>query len=220
MTFINTGGLSLDFPQGSESNITYFTATEDCTIHMCSMSYSEQYLETYTGHTGPIYRVRCNPFWHKDDCPIFLTCSYDWTVRVWNAKSTQPKLTCHQIENLKQQVNDICWSPNTSSVFASVADDGRIEIWDLKRDPLNPVLTWFDKDASGQEVHTPKTIVRFSRQSPVVLTGTDNGKVGVYRTHGLEHVQVSERDQINRLLSAITKDEFEGADQKKTDEEE
>ena len=37
---------------------------------------------------------------------------------------------------LKQQVNDVCWSPKTSSVFASVANDGRIEVWDLKRDNL------------------------------------------------------------------------------------
>jgi len=34
--------------------------------------------------------------------------------------------------DLKQQVNDIEWSPHTSSVFAMVAEDGRLEIWDLK----------------------------------------------------------------------------------------
>lgn len=171
------------------------------------MSYSEQYLETYYGHAGPIYRIRCNPFWHKDDCPIFLTCSYDWTVRVWHAKEKQ-KLVCLQIESLKEQVNDICWSPHTSSVFASVANDGRIEVWDLKRDPLQPLLTHFDKDVEGNEVKVPKTIVRFGKTSPVVLAGSLDGKVGVYRTVGLEHVQVSERDQIHRLLSAIKNDEF------------
>jgi hypothetical protein len=80
-------------------------------------------------------------------------------------------------------------------VFASVANDGRIEIWDLKRDPLAPLLIHFDKDAAtGNEVKTPKTVVRFSAGSPVVLTGTATGKVNVYRTFGLEHVQVSERD--------------------------
>lgn len=119
---------------------------------------------------------------------------------------------------MKEQVNDINWSPTTSSVFASVANDGRIEIWDLKRDVLNPVLTHFDKDAVLNEVHTPKTAVKFSRNSPVVLAGTDDGKVGVYRTHGLEHVQVSERDQINRLMSAITKDEYEKAEGPKDEE--
>jgi len=85
MTFINTGGLSIDFPV-NENGMNYFAATEDCTIHRCSVSYSEQYLGTYYGHTGPIYRIRCNPFWDSQECPIFISCSYDWTVRVWNAK--------------------------------------------------------------------------------------------------------------------------------------
>jgi len=62
MTFITTGGLSIDFPKGE--NINYFVATEDCTIHKCSTSYPDQYLDTFYGHGGPIYRIRCNPFWH------------------------------------------------------------------------------------------------------------------------------------------------------------
>ncbi len=101
MTFINTGGLSIDFPV-TDNGMNYFAATEDCTIHKCSVSYSEQYLETYYGHTGPIYKVRCNPFWDSNDCQIFITCSYDWTVRVWNAKENQEKLICHQIFSLKE----------------------------------------------------------------------------------------------------------------------
>jgi dynein intermediate chain 4, axonemal len=61
MTFINTGGLSLNFPVTEKDN--YFASTEDGTIHRCSVSYSEQYLDTYYGHSGPVYRVRCSPFW-------------------------------------------------------------------------------------------------------------------------------------------------------------
>jgi WD40 repeat protein len=94
VTFINTGGLSLDFPK-NENGMNYFAATEDCTIHKCSVSYNEQYLDTFYGHTGPVYRVRCNPFWDPNDCSIFLTCSYDWTVRVWSMKENNEKLICH-----------------------------------------------------------------------------------------------------------------------------
>jgi WD40 repeat protein len=72
-------------------------------------------------------------------------------------------------------VNDICWSPNTSSCFASVANDGRIEIWDLKVNNLNPVKTHFDKLEDGSEDKTPKTVVRFSQTSPVVLSGNLKG---------------------------------------------
>jgi len=160
-------------------------------------------MEMYHGHTGPIYKVRCNPFWDDVDNPIFLTCSYDWTVRVWEARAgcTTQKLICRYkgkskaeatsgIENedqLRTQVNDICWSPKTSSVFGSVADDGRIEIWDLKRDNLAPLICYFDKDAEGNKIHTAKTAIRFAKTLPVVMTGDVAGRVHVYRTTGLEH---------------------------------
>ena len=100
------------------------------------------------------------------------------------------------------------WSPHTSSVFASVTNDGRIEIWDLKKDNLNPLILHFDSQSDGVRVNTPKTVVAFGRESPVILTGNSKGEVDVYRVNGLEHVQVSYQDQINRLLQAIQKDDY------------
>ncbi|CAI2382805.1 unnamed protein product [Moneuplotes crassus] len=207
MTFINTGGLSLDFPAGQSAN--YFAATEDGTINRCSVSYSERSLDTYTGHTGPVYKVRCSPFW-ANDCQIFATCSYDWTVRIWNHKEPigkQEKLICRH-QYLQEQVNDIEWSPDTSSVFALVADDGRVEIWDLAINNLEPKLTYFDKINKKTKSNVPKTCVRWSRQSPVLVTGNVQGVVHVYRTNGLDHVQVSHADQVERLLESIKKEDY------------
>ena len=98
MTFIETGGMAIDFPQ-AEKGINYFCATEDCSVHKCSISYPDQYMASYYGHMGPVYRVRCNPFWDPNDNAIFLTCSYDWTVKVWNANAQPPKelLSCRVI---------------------------------------------------------------------------------------------------------------------------
>ena len=104
-------------------------------------------------------------------------------------------------------------------MFASVTNDGRIEIWDLKKDNLNPLIIHFDTNAEGQKVNIPKTVVAFSRDSPVILSGNSKGQVDVYRVNGLEHVQVSEKDQINRLLQAIQKDDFTETKGKKKDEE-
>ena len=70
------------------------------------------------------------------------------------------------------------------------------------------MVTYFDKDSSGNNISTPKTIVRFSNTSPVILSGNLNGEVDVYRTRGLEHVQVSDQDQQNRLMAAIKKEDF------------
>ena len=218
MTFINTGGLSIDFPVNQSAN--YFASTEDGTINRCSVSYSERSLDTYNGHTGPVYKVRCSPFWDTD-CQIFITCSYDWTVRVWNHKEPigkQEKLVCRQ-QYLQEQVNDVEWSPNTSSVFALVADDGRVEIWDLFKNNLEPKLTYFDKITKKTRSEVAKTCVRWGRQSPILVTGNIEGVVHVYRTNGLEHVQVSLIDQNRRLLESIKKDDFadDSKDNKKKD---
>lgn len=58
----------------------YLVATDEGTVHRCSKSYAEQYLDSYFGHSGPIYKVRCNPFVSD----LFLTCSADWSCKLWN----------------------------------------------------------------------------------------------------------------------------------------
>ena len=73
-----SGGLCFDF-HSKESN-TYIVGTEDGFIHRCSSSYNEQYLESYSGHSGPVYKVKWSPYLSN----IFLSCSADWTIRLWN----------------------------------------------------------------------------------------------------------------------------------------
>ena len=112
--------------------------------------------------------------------------------------------------DLTEQVNDIEWSPDTSSVFAMVADDGRIEIWDLKKDNLEPQLCFWDDD----EDRKVKTVVRWNNACPVLVTGNDQGTVDVYRHKGLEHIQMSDEAQIERLVSALETEDFAGAKKK------
>jgi hypothetical protein len=59
-----------------------WTGTEDGNILKCSISYSEQHLEAYSGHRGPVYRLSYSPYAPH----IFLSCSADWTVRIWNTE--------------------------------------------------------------------------------------------------------------------------------------
>lgn len=80
--FRRTIGFSFDFiPDVAYAN-SYLAVTEDGNIHLCSKTYTEQVLKQYTGHQGPVYKVRCNPFVGE----IFLTCSADWSCKLWNLK--------------------------------------------------------------------------------------------------------------------------------------
>ena len=71
-------GMCFDFPNGDGT--TYLAGTEDGIVHRCSVSYNEQYLDNYFGHSGPIYRIRFSPFHSK----VFVTCSADWTIKLWH----------------------------------------------------------------------------------------------------------------------------------------
>lgn len=122
---------------------------------------------------------------------------------MWSAASqgqVQEKLVCRykgkqnkdtggeeNEDQLREQVNDICWSPDNSTCFASVANDGRVEIWDLALNNLSPLVCHFDEDSEGNKTGCPKTAVKFARGIPVLFTGDTQGKVHVYRTMGLEH---------------------------------
>lgn len=64
------------------------TGTEDGWIHQCSSSYSSQYLASYAGHLGPVYRLAWSPF--KPD--LFISASADWTVRLWQQGKRAPLL--------------------------------------------------------------------------------------------------------------------------------
>ena len=81
--------------------------------------------------------MRCNQFFPD----VFVTCSADWTCKLWNWRRDQP-LASFQSLDFSDEVNDIEWSPFNSTVFASACKDGRLELWDLtKKNMLDPIYT-------------------------------------------------------------------------------
>ncbi|KAI9099413.1 WD40-repeat-containing domain protein [Phlyctochytrium arcticum] len=167
-----SGGLCFDF-NPKDSNI-YMVGTDDGHIHRCSCSYNEQYLTTYFGHTGPVNRIRWSPF----ASGIFLSCSSDWTVRLWNQENEESLL---KFQSGKDTITDLAWSPASPTIFGCVSTDGRMEIWDLQFSVLDPAIlhTVLDRQL---------TSIVFASKSPVVLTGDDTGAVNVYKLKKLNMV--------------------------------
>jgi len=128
----------------------YLTGVEDGVINKCSVAYSEQALETYNGHTAAVYSLRFSPFLPD----IFLSCSADWTVRLWDHQQTEA-LFAFQPSELSDVVRDVAWSPHHPEVFASVTGDGSIYIWDLARSLLEPILTVHMDPATEEVVINP-----------------------------------------------------------------
>ena len=127
-------GLCFDF--APDEHGTYITGTEEGDIHRCSISYNEQYLDTYEPHSGPVYRLRFAPWWGD----IFLSCSADWTMSLFHMKSNTPLLTFHS-GGEDFSINDISWCPRNSTVFGAVTADAKLQIWDIAVSDIDPVIS-------------------------------------------------------------------------------
>ncbi|SPR01361.1 unnamed protein product (mitochondrion) [Plasmodiophora brassicae] len=188
---INRHGSSLCFDFSKVDPTLYLAGTEDGVVHKCSQSYNEQVIESYFGHTGPINRLKVSPFVDG----VFLTCSTDWTVRLWSQKSTQSIMS---LQSGYDYINDVDWSPSNSCVFASASRDGRLDVWNIEASPISPWIT------ETMEDDTNLTTVLFSPNAPVVVCGTQTGIVHVYRLGGLTDggPPAQQQTRLNKIISA------------------
>ena len=182
-----SSGMCFDFSKVDSS--VYVAGTEEGNIHKCSCSYSEQYLESYVGHMGPVYQVTWSPF--NDD--IFLSASADWTMKLWDETEKSELLT---FQSGTAVVNDVQWSPTNSTAFASVTKDGRIEIWDMKISTLKPVVSY-------SSPHTSLNCILFNGTAPIIAVGTDKGTVSVFRLFNIEDRERRKAYQAKRLKEVI-----------------
>lgn len=60
----------------------YMVGTEEGLILKCSTAYSSVYLMTYQAHSLPVYKIDFNKF----NSNIFISCSGDWRVKIWEDK--------------------------------------------------------------------------------------------------------------------------------------
>ena len=186
--FINRAGsgMCVDFSTRDPAN--YLVGTEDGAVHKCSVSYQEQYLDSYFGHRGPVYHCSWSPYLPN----IFLSCSADWTVKVWDETSE------HAIMSLNsgtEAVADAQWSPYISTVYGCCMTDGRLEVWDLQQSTLRPVAKF---EMTGRKL----SCMLFNPVDPVIVVGDDQGAVSVFRLHGFGNGSEATTEQ-SRILQEL-----------------
>lgn len=189
-------GLCLDFPTHDTS--IYYAGTEDGMVHYCSVSYNEQYLESFKAHNGPVYRLRLSPFLPN----ALLTCSADWSVKLWDLGSASTP-TVFQTNSASDAANDVAWSGQTSTRFASVTGDGMVMVWDTTS--LAPLISHPVVDVAADGTPQPRrlTSVLFANDAPVLVTGDAAGNVDVYRLLGLPLGPPTIDEQIEALAKSL-----------------
>ncbi|XP_029644281.1 WD repeat-containing protein 78-like [Octopus sinensis] len=195
----------------------YMVGTEDGHIHKCSLSYNEQYLDTYNAHTAPVYSITWSPFLSD----VFLSAGGDWTVKLWHqnrlvpilkffssiaveSKPERPGRVHLQTSSEKtvirlKTVYSVAWSPTSSTVFACVNHD-EVEVWDLSQDILDPIIHY--NPLSGSTPIAP-TCVSFAKNSECLLVGDSGGNVTVLQLENMPSPPpiAEQRDILTKILT-------------------
>ncbi|XP_057701446.1 dynein intermediate chain 2, ciliary-like isoform X2 [Corythoichthys intestinalis] len=156
-------GTSFDFHKQFED--IYIVGTEEGKIHKCSKNYSNQYLKTFDAHNMPVDTVKWNPYHPK----VFLSCSSDWTAKIWDMDYSTPMFTFE----LNASVGDVGWAPYSSTVFAAVTTDGLVHVFDLAINKYQAIC----QQPVVNKKKTKLTHIEFNPSNPVILVGDDRGSV-------------------------------------------
>uniref|UniRef100_A0A674NSC7 Dynein, axonemal, intermediate chain 1, paralog 1 n=1 Tax=Takifugu rubripes TaxID=31033 RepID=A0A674NSC7_TAKRU len=155
-------GTSFDFHK--QIDHLFLVGTEDGKIHKCSKTYSNQLLKSYDAHNMAVDAVKWNHF-HSG---VFISCSSDWTVKVWDHAAHTPLF----IFDLHAPVGDVAWAPYSSTVFAAVTLDGIVHVFDLN---LNKFEALCQQAVVANTVKL--THIEFNPIYPIIIVGDERGFV-------------------------------------------
>ena len=159
------GGMCFDF--NPIETHKFIVGTEEGKIHLCSKTYAGQYQMTYTGHFLAVYSVK----WNKYHPRVFLSCSADWTIKMWDCDLERPVIAF----DLQCAVGDIEWAPYSSTVFAAVNSNGNLYIYDLNEDK-HQHLCEHPALKKAKALH-----VSFNPSEPIILIGDEKGGVSLFK---------------------------------------
>ncbi|XP_075703714.1 dynein axonemal intermediate chain 1 [Rhinoderma darwinii] len=162
---LQTHGSGTSFNFHRQIDYLFLVGTEEGKIHKCSKAYASQFLDTFDAHNMAVDTVRWNPFHPK----VFITCSSDWTVKIWEHSVKKPMF----VFDLNSAVGDVAWAPYSSTVFAAVTTDGKVHVFDLSINKYEALC----QQAVVAKKKTKLTHIEFNRVYPVIIVGDDRGHV-------------------------------------------
>jgi dynein intermediate chain 1 len=163
------GGCCFDFNRTKED--LFVVGTEEGAIHYYSKAYNAQFLRGFSGHHMAVYSVKWNTFHPK----VFLSCSADWTVKLWEVGCSKPVMTF----DLNTSVGDIAWAPFSSTVFATITHtDGKVRVFDLAVNKHEPIGEHRLKKAKG---NAKLTHISFNPTEPIVCVGDHTGVLTILK---------------------------------------
>ncbi|XP_051948803.1 cytoplasmic dynein 1 intermediate chain 1 isoform X3 [Xyrauchen texanus] len=159
------------FPTGDVNN--YIVGSEEGTVYTASRHGSKAGIgEMFEGHQGPVTGISCHSaVGPVDFSHLFVTSSFDWTVKLWSTKQNKP---LYSFEDNADYVYDVMWSPVHPSLFAAVDGMGRLDLWNLNKDTEVPTASVTIEGAPALNR------VRWAAGGKEVAVGDSEGRVWIY----------------------------------------
>ncbi|XP_069169727.1 dynein axonemal intermediate chain 1 [Procambarus clarkii] len=192
------GGLAtiIAFRPGDES--VFLLGMDTGAVFQCSLIGLTHSLTCYPAHTSAVRSVS----WNTHHTSIFLTCSLDWTVKVWLQHSLSPLVTL----DLGVGVAGAAWSPYTSTVLVAVTEECRVHVYDLFLRQCRPLCL----QNLSQRRRVSASCLAFSPFYPVVSVGGDRGHLVLLKlSPNLRKLPRNARDLDASMLREVERSKLE-----------
>ncbi|XP_035401238.1 cytoplasmic dynein 1 intermediate chain 1 isoform X3 [Cygnus atratus] len=159
------------FPTGDVNN--FVVGSEEGTVYTACRHGSKAGIgEIFEGHQGPVTGINCHmAVGPIDFSHLFVTSSFDWTVKLWTTKHNKP---LYSFEDNADYVYDVMWSPVHPALFACVDGMGRLDLWNLNNDTEVPTASVTIEGASALNR------VRWAQAGKEVAVGDSEGRIWIY----------------------------------------
>lgn len=200
----------LDFPDNETT--TLWVGTEEGNVYQANRydragaKAGLNQHDIYRGHSGPLTGLHFHPLVGPVDfSDLFLTCSVDWTVKLWRAKSlAKPSTSVNSVppiysfDEADDYVYDVKWHPNHPALFGTVDGSGRFDLWNLNVDTEVPVVS--TNVGSGRAINKLRWDQKEGRRA--ALGGSD-GKLYVYDIGDMALPRETEWTDMQRTIAGI-----------------
>ncbi|XP_067108508.1 dynein, cytoplasmic 1, intermediate chain 2a isoform X5 [Osmerus mordax] len=183
---------SMSFPLGDVNN--FVVGSEDGSVYMaCRHGSKAGISEMFEGHHGPITGINCHTAAGPlDFTHLFVTSSFDWTVKLWSTKNNKP---LYSFEDNSDYVYDVMWSPTHPALFACVDGVGHLDLWNLNNDTEVPTAS------VTVEGNPALNRVRWAHSGREIAVGDSDGQILVYEVG--EQIAVPRSDEWTRFVRTL-----------------
>nr|AAA89164.1 cytoplasmic dynein intermediate chain 2B [Rattus norvegicus] len=179
---------SMSFPVGDVNN--FVVGSEEGSVYTaCRHGSKAGISEMFEGHQGPITGIHCHAaVGAVDFSHLFVTSSFDWTVKLWSTKNNKP---LYSFEDNSDYVYDVIGSPTHPALFACVDGMGRLDLWNLNNDTEVPTAS------ISVEGNPALNRVRWTHSGREIAVGDSEGQIVIYDVG--EQIAVPRNDEWARF---------------------